>query len=70
MALFLPVKDTIDTAELAELLYKEVKLRFRPPDRIVSDRDFRIMSQFWAKICYYLIIKRHMSTDFHLQTDG
>ena len=46
MALFLPVKDTIDAAELAELLYKEVKLRFGPPDRIVSNRDLRIMSQF------------------------
>jgi hypothetical protein len=70
MALFLPVEDTIDAAELAELLYKEVKLRFRPPDRIVSNRDLRITSQFWAEICHYSIIKRRMSIAFHLQTDG
>jgi hypothetical protein len=46
MALFLPVKDTINAAELAKLLYKEVKLRFRLLNRIVSNRDLRIMSQF------------------------
>ena len=70
MALFLPVEETIDAAELAELLYKEVELRFGPPDRIVSDRDLRITSQFWAEICHYSIIKRRMSTAFHPQTDG
>ena len=70
MALFLPVKDTINAAELAELLYKEVKLRFGLPNRIVSNRDLRITSQFWAEICHYLIIKRHMSTAFYPQTDS
>ncbi len=69
MAIFLPVKDTINIAEMAELLYKEVELRFGPPDGIVSDRDSRITSQFWESICQHLIIKRRMSTAFYLQTD-
>ena len=70
MAIFLPVKDTINAAEMAELLHREVELRFGPPDGIVSDRDTRITSQFWKSICHHSIIKRRMSTAFHPQTDG
>ena len=66
MAIFLPVRDTIDVAEMAELLYKEVELRYGCPSGIVSDRDLRITSKFWTKICHYSFIKRRMSTTFHL----
>ena len=70
MAIFLPIQDTIDAAEMAELLHKEVELRYGCPSGIVSDRDLRIISKLWAKICYYSFIKRKMSTTFHPQTDG
>ena len=70
MAIFLPVQDTIDAAEMAELLHKEVELRYGCPSGIVSDRDSRITSKLWAEICYYSFIKRRMSTAFHPQTDG
>ena len=46
MAIFLPVQDTIDAVEIAELLYKEVKLRYGCPSGIVLDRDSRITSKF------------------------
>ena len=70
MAIFLPVQDTIDAAEMAELLHKEVELRYGCPSGIVSDRDSRITSKFWAEICHYSFIKRRMSTAFYPQTDG
>src|SRR5438045_7377891 len=34
------------------------------------DRDSRIMSDFWRKVCEMKIIKRHLSTAYHPQTDG
>ncbi|EED14527.1 gag/polymerase/env polyprotein, putative [Talaromyces stipitatus ATCC 10500] len=46
MAIFLPVQDTIDAAEMAELLHKEVELRYGCPSGIVSDRDSRITTAF------------------------
>src|SRR6202012_4109030 len=64
------VRDTIDAAEMAELLHREVELRYGCPSGIVSDRDSRITSKFWAEICQYSLIKRRMATTFHLQTDG
>jgi transposase InsO family protein len=70
MAIFLPVLDTIDAAEMAEILHREVELRYGCPSGIVSDRDSRISSKFWAEICHHSFIKRRMSTAFHPQTDG
>ena len=70
MAVFLPIHDTIDAADLAELMHTEVELRFGPPSGITSDRDSRITSKFWAEVSYYSMIKRRMSTAFHPQTDG
>jgi len=51
MVIFLLVKDSINIAEMAKLLYKEVELRFGLLDDIVSNRDSRITSQFWESIC-------------------
>ena len=39
MAIFLPVEDTMDTAEMAELLYNKLECRFGPSSGIVSDRN-------------------------------
>ena len=46
MAIFLPIQDTINTAEMVELLYKEVELRYGCPSEIVLDKDSRITSKF------------------------
>lgn len=70
MAIFLPCKSTMDAAEFAEAFYREVEMRFGPPSSIVSDRDSRITSKFWAEVCLHAIIKRRLSTAFHPQTDG
>ena len=34
------------------------------------DRDSCIISEFWREVCEIQMIKRHMSTAYHLQTDG
>ena len=69
-SLFFPVISTINAAELAELFYTEVELRFGAPEGIISDRGTLFTSQFWADLCYYSKIKRRLSTAFHPQTDG
>ena len=40
------------------------------PDSIVSDRGSVFTSKFWSSLCYFLGIKRRLSTAFHPQTDG
>ena len=40
------------------------------PDSIVSDRGSVFMSKFWSSLCYFLSIKRRLSTAFYPQTDG
>lgn len=69
-SVFLPVKTTIDAAELAELFHKEIELRFGAPEGIVSDRGSVFTSQFWSEVCYQSCVKRRLSTAFHPQTDG
>ena len=46
------------------------ELNFGTPRGVVSDRDTRITSKFWAEVCVYSLIRRRMSTAFHPQTDG
>ena len=40
------------------------------PDFIISDRGLVFTSKFWSSLCYFLSIKRRLSTAFHPQTDG
>ena len=39
-------------------------------DSIVTDRGLFFTSKFWSLLCYFLSIKRRLSTAFHPQTDG
>ena len=40
------------------------------PEKIISDRDFKFLSEFWISIFEKLEINLFMSTAYHLQTDG
>ncbi|EDN09807.1 hypothetical protein HCAG_06974 [Histoplasma mississippiense (nom. inval.)] len=40
------------------------------PSSIISDRDKLFTSHYWSTFCYYLRVKRNLSTAFHPQTDG
>jgi len=70
MSIFLPVSSEITATELAELLHKEVFLRYGFPRGIVSDRGSIFTSALWSALCFHMRIKRRLSTAFHPQTDG
>ncbi len=65
-----PFKVTIDTPALAEVIIEAVVRHHGLPDSIVSDRGSVFISKFWSSLCYFLGIKRRLSTAFHPQTDG
>ena len=64
-----PVKVIIDASCLAEVIIDVILRHHGLPDSIVNDRDLLFISKFWSLLCYFLDIKRRLSTVFHLQTD-
>ncbi len=65
-----PVKVTIDAPGLAEVIL-DVIIRYHGlSDSIVSDRGSVFTSKIWSSLCYFLRIKRRLSTAFDPQTDG
>ncbi len=65
-----PVKVTIDAPGLAEVIIDVVVRHHGVPKSIVTDRGLLFTSKFWSSLCYFLGIKRKLSTVFHPQTDG
>ena len=61
-----PVKVTIDAPSLAEVIIDVVVRHYGLPDSIVTDRRLLFTSKFWSLLCYFLGIKRRLSTAFHL----
>ena len=65
-----PVKVTIDAPGLAEVIIDVVVRHHGLPDSIVTDRGSLFTSKFSSSLCYFLGVKRRLSTAFHPQTDG
>ena len=70
MVHYAPVKLTIDAPGLAKVILDVVVRHHGFPDLIMSDRGSLFTSKFWSLLCYFLDIKRQLSTAFHPQTDG
>ena len=70
MVHYKPVKVTIDAPGLAEVIIDVVVQHHGLLDSIVTDRGSLFTSKFWSLLCYFLGIKRKLSTAFHPQTDG
>ena len=70
MVYYEPVKVTIDAPGLTEVIINVVVRHHGLPDSIVTDRGSLFTSKFWSSLCYFLGIKRRLSTAFHPQTDG
>ena len=70
MVHYKPVKITLDAPGLAEVIIDVVVRHHGLPDSIVTDRGSLFTSKFWSSLCYFLGIKRRLSTAFHPQTDG
>ena len=64
-----PVLTTITAPWLAEVILDVVVRHHGLPDSFVSDRGSISTSKFWSSLCYFLGIKRRLSTAFHPQTD-
>ncbi len=65
-----PVKVTIDAPGLAKVIIDVVMHHHGVPESIVTDRGSLFTSKFWSLLCYFLGIKKKLSTAFHPQTDG
>ena len=64
------VKITIDAFELAKVIIDVVVWHHGPLNSIVTDKSFLFTSKFWSSLCYFLDMKRRLSTAFHPQIDG
>ncbi len=63
-----PVKVMIDVPGLTEI---DVVVRHHGvPESIITDRGSVFTSKFWSSLCYFLDIKKKLSTAFHPQTNG
>lgn len=70
MARYVACHKTVDSPELAKILWDRVFSIFGTPGGIVSDRGTVFTSEFWSAFCFHLHCKRRLSTAFHPQTDG
>ena len=64
------VKVTTNAPGLAEVIINVVIRHHGLPNSIISDRGAIFTSKFWFSLCYFLGIKRRLSTTFHPQTKG
>ena len=69
-AIFIPTTEHVTAQKTAELFVKHVASRFGLPSEIVSDRDPRFTSTFWAATLKLFGTKHAMSTPYHPQSDG
>ena len=60
----------IDAPGLAEVIINIVMHHHKVPESIVTDWGSLFTSKFCSLLCYFLEIKRKLSTAFYLQTDG
>ena len=70
MVHYKPIQRTITTPALAEVILNIVIRHHNLPDSIVSNRGSVFTSKFWSSLCYFLSIKRRLSTTFYPQTNG
>ncbi|KAI3702753.1 hypothetical protein L6452_28505 [Arctium lappa] len=67
---FLAMQETLPIEKLAKLYIDEVVSRHGVPQSIMSDRDSRFTSNFWASLQKELGTRLNMITAYHPQTDG
>jgi hypothetical protein len=70
MAHFIPCKEAVLSATLANLFCKHIFHIHGLPDQIISDRGSTFVSKFWQALMTLLNIKSALLTAYHPQTDG
>ena len=69
-ARFLPCTTTIDSMELAQLLFDQIFRIFGLPSSIVSDHGPVFISNTWYQITKLLGISRNLTSGYHPESDG
>jgi hypothetical protein len=69
-AKFILCNTTITGQEVAALYLQHLVPWFSIPQKIISDRDPRFVSNFTTELCRLLNIQQNMSTAFHPRMDG
>ena len=64
------VKVTINAPGLAEVIIDVVVWHHGLLNSIMTNRGSLFTSKFWSLLCYFLGVKRRLSTTFNPQTDG
>ncbi len=59
------VKVIINAPNLAKVIIDVVIYHYRVSESIVIDRGLLFTSKFWSSLCYFLGIKKKLSTVFH-----
>ena len=65
-----PVKVTIDAPRLAEVTIDVVVQHHGLSNSIINNRGAIFTSKFCSLLCYFLGVKRRLSTAFHPRTDS
>ena len=65
-----PVQTTITVSALAEVILNIVVRHYDLSDSIISNHDSVFTFKLWSSLCYFLRIKRRLSTTFHFLTDS
>ncbi len=64
------VKVTIDILGLAEVIIDVIVRHHGVLESIVTDQGLLFTSKFWYLLCYFLEIKKKLSTAFHPQMEN
>ncbi len=64
------IKIIIDAPGLAKVIINMIVHYYRVPELIVMNWDFLFISKFWSLLCYFLEIKKKLSTVFHPKING
>jgi hypothetical protein len=67
---FIPCQDTINSAQLSQLMQDNIVRLHGFPKSIVSDRGTLFTSKFWMEFMRLMNVQHHLSTAHHQQSDG
>ena len=69
-ARYIPCSKKLAAPDLFDLLDREWFKRFGYPEEIITDRGSVFSSDYWKTVCFYIKVRRNMSTAYHPQSDG
>ena len=70
MVYYKPIKVMFDVLDLVEVIIDVVVSHHAVPESIVLDWGSLFILKFWSLLCYFLGIKKKLSTAFYSQTNG